>query len=130
MDKTTEIAKEVAPTLKEVATQLLHYVDASASFVTEQAPLLAQEIINYGIASYATGAILGLLMAIGLGVFAKKCWDGDPSGDSDAHAFGFCMSVALSGISIVISIINFCMLIKPLFAPRLYLIEQLLQMAK
>lgn len=118
--------------ITDAGVKVLEYLEATEGFAAEQAPLLAQEIVRYGIlnsslqiAFFAVTAPVLLYMAYRFGT-SKGAWDADSSvkGVACIVLGGFGVVLALVGLIICSAeaVPNLC---KALIAPRLYIIEQI-----
>ena len=121
---------------EELVTQagekVLEYLEATEGFAAEQAPLLAQEIVRYGIlnnslqiAFFVVTVPVLLYMAYRFGT-GKDVWQHDMTVKAVlCIAFGATGFITLAvglGVCSSDAIPNLC---KALVAPRLYIIEQI-----
>lgn len=123
--------------VNEASDTIIKYLNMTTEFVSEQAPLLAQEIIRYGIVS---NALFLLSTIIGILVFSilsyrfnmhKDAWPKTAYG----HDIGPQGIIGLiTGVITCIFILIFLIdgighmlpdLIKAIFTPRLYLLEEI-----
>jgi len=114
---------------KELQAKLVSYfgsldnaLDKTMDFTTEQAPLVVQDIITWGIFSSLLGVGLCLLSMIGARILMKKVTE--QVRDEDKLPIRFIYYVFLS-IPIIISIYHLEIASKAFFAPRLYVLEQI-----
>ncbi|MEE8537632.1 MAG: hypothetical protein V3S71_06450, partial [Acidobacteriota bacterium] len=63
--------EETQDVLARAGQELLTWLQATGDLVTEQAPLLAEEIVLRGMVHHSTGAVWALLWVV-FGVFALK----------------------------------------------------------
>lgn len=96
----------------------MKYVQATGNFIAEQAPLLVQEILRYGLCE----AIIGTSITVSLTVVCV--WAAFKAVKAGFEEILVVPSIGaiVSGVSAVFWILDLC---KVLFAPRLYLLEQL-----
>ena len=116
--------------LKELATtglsKALEYIETAESFVVEQAPLLVQEILMFGLADACLSAFILLVLVVGLGygtyrVVKLAIKDG---ADEAAFILGLCGGGGAIGCTIGLFQCVFT-IAKITFAPRLYLLQEL-----
>lgn len=110
---------------------IIDYVKQGADFVKEQAPLYAQEMINYGIWTSVFETLLYFFIAIFLiwcMVKLYKSTEDEEEAKVYAPIFlvlGICVIVML-----VITSISFETLIQAVVAPRVYVVEKLMSICK
>jgi hypothetical protein len=106
----------------------LSYVQATESFVAEQAPLLIQEVINYGLAYNGFLTVLWLVLgsaAIYTSVrLIKYANTKEAYNDEGPAILGVFFGVFGVG-SIIGFLCEVAIVLKIVFAPRLYLLEEL-----
>ena len=122
----------------EALRQTMEWVKQAKDFAVEQAPLLAREVVRYGIVANGAAVIAGVLLLI-FGVLAwrttgknwekwapKEKWD-DPT---PKQVFGLTFTVV--GICSGIPMIMACgfPLLKAIYAPRVYLLDKLTALLK
>jgi len=116
----------------EAIAKLLDWTSATESFVAEQAPLLAREIINWGIyCGIITFAVLLALLTgiVFFGVFLTK-----KSKHIEVHVLSALVAteifalLTMAFLIVVGTVEAIYPAFKAYFAPRLYLIEQLSSM--
>lgn len=66
-----EIAEAAAPALNEALTQLMTWAQAGVGFAQEQMPLLAKEIVMFGIGINALWVVVGIMAWIVSGVLCR-----------------------------------------------------------
>jgi len=103
----------------------LSYVQATSAFVAEQAPLLVQEVLRFGLAYNATFGILWFFLTLAFSFASYKLYKiGLASGEEGPCVVAFFALVA-SICTFIGIIIQLLVVLKIVFAPRMYLIEQL-----
>ena len=124
---TEEVIEKVASMSDTAIAKALADVDATESFVVEQAPLLVQEILNWG---FAENLIHGVLWGVfGAGLMYGTCkavrfLDKSDNRDSDiAISFVVIFGGGGSVLSLIGSFCYFLTMVKIIVAPRLYLLE-------
>lgn len=127
-EHTQQVAEVVAPTIKQWSQELLQWAQSSHDFVIQQAPLLAQEIITWGIVGNIIRGIVGISVFIVMLIGAYKIHRHNDWGDSRYINVAFLC--ALSFFSFLISIDIFMNALQAYFAPRLYLIKYLASLVK
>lgn len=117
-------AKEL---LIESAGKLQEYLDSTEVFVLEQAPLLAQEVVRYGVwvnGSFSIGSAFLSILVLGIWVLYARSRVKNDDWDTNPEIF---ISAMLSMFIFVPSIVCFSVTVgsflKALIAPRLYLLE-------
>lgn len=127
------MTEEIKTLTEQGMEKALAYIEATESFVAEQAPLLVQEVLRYGLVSESIPATILAVLVVGFGTgswFSFKELRKDHSKylkDHDKDLFGF-FGVITAAISLGCFICLYRMaftLAKIIFAPRLYLIETL-----
>lgn len=113
--------------INEILTYLLDAVKTAEAFTVEQVPLLAQEIITYGIASNTACVIAGSV-ALWVGMFLGKrgvAENKKPYHEQNEPVIILGImggtGLALGGLCVIALSVGD--LIKAIFAPRLYLID-------
>ncbi len=123
---TKEVVAKVASMSEVAFSKAMEYVQATEGFVVEQAPILIQEILNWGLAESSIYCVIWGVFGSALlyGVY-RACRA--PHDDNDE-----CVLIPVvifgGGGGILAVIASFCYLleaVKVLVAPRLYLLEQL-----
>ena len=116
--------------LKDLATtgltKALEYIETAESFVVEQAPLLVQEILSYGLVSTSMSALILFVLASGFGYGMYR--GAKVAFNDDADEAGFVLALVGACVSIGCTIGMFKELFvvaKIVFAPRLYLLQEL-----
>ena len=116
--------------LKELATtglsKALEYIETAESFVVEQAPLLVQEILMFGLADACLTAFILLVLVVGLGYGTYRVVKAAIK--DEAIEAAFLIGVVGGGGSLGCTIGLFqCVftIAKITFAPRLYLLQEL-----
>lgn len=106
-----------------IATQVTEWLKGAGDLVTQEAPQLAQEVIQYGIFHAVIGLAVGIAM-FSLCVFCVRYAAKGDFSDGDVAAAAFTSiisgSIAIARIPISISSLG-----KLILAPRLYLLEQM-----
>ena len=118
---------EIVKQLDGVLPKVLKFVERSAEFVGDQAPLLVSEILNYNLVRGGAISLFGLtFLVIGLLAYKemrREYAKSDPIGDKVVM-----LSIVSVG-GIILGTIVFCSNIlnvaKVLLAPRLYVIDYL-----
>ena len=116
--------------LKELATQglskALEYIETTEAFVVEQAPLLIQEILNYGLAYSAVFLVVWGLFAIACGVVAYKSCRAVIKSDDGELVPLILVFIGGPGLGFLVGAVQSLLTIaKITFAPRLYLLQEL-----
>lgn len=128
--------------LNQFAIEMLNKVktgiDLASTFLGEQLPLVAQEIIKWGLGKaifytsmWAVLAIISFVFSfIGHRVQIKKRGEKEWDWDKDGGAWAFLLCLVLGFILLIASFSQTYYIVKIAVAPRVYLIEQLIQMTK
>jgi len=113
--------------LNDSLSSLLDWAKSAGDFVAGQVPLVAQEIIHFGIASYAFFCVLAVVgIVYGLWALPKVAKQTDPYIELLLETSG--LASVMFGVVALLR----CgyMLLMVTFAPRLYLIEYLSNLVK
>ena len=124
----TELKRRLINSLDKVE----EWVRAGESLVKEQAPLVVQDIINWGIYGYGISAVasfVSIVIIIFLIISLEKKAHSS-SGDKDDCVFVTCVLTMIGcAIVTILLAINFVasspVALKATFAPRVYVLEQL-----
>lgn len=123
-------APAISERLNNAMLKVGEWVEATESFAADQAPLLVQEIVWWGVAGSGYWVGLGLFfitLGSGYGIFSYRRWEHlrAMTGDSGEFArfMAFAVPIVANFIGILMIMINIMSTLKPLVAPRLYLIE-------
>ena len=119
------LVEAVEPEIKLLISDLLGHLRAGGEFIGEQTPLLFEEIILWGIVSRIPWMLVGV-MVLYSGLLVQR-WGSSVEGAEKEIAYICCTGVF--AISAFLILPNLFYMLKPLAAPRLYLIEQLVRMA-
>lgn len=114
-----------------IATQVTEWLKSAGDLVTQEAPLLAQEVIKYGVFNASIGILYGVLLGaacVGLVLVTKRAFE-----KITCDTFGWdiltgcsCIGAVVTGISALnVTCTSISLLGKTLIAPRLYLLEQM-----
>lgn len=107
-------------TTQKILETLLTTIKETKDFTMEQAPILAQEIVNYAIAANGVCLLIALLASI-ISIFTLKNFNKSPDREpAPLWLLGFIISFT---IAIILLFKHFPELIKAMVAPRLYIIE-------
>ena len=119
--------EETLSTLTEQGlAKALSYIEATEHFVIEQAPLLVQEVLAYGLVSNVMAALIYSVMgvAIGYGVYKGCKVANEDQCDEAAFMIGILGGGTVIGLAIAL-VQDAFVIAKIVFAPRLYLLETL-----
>ncbi len=112
---------------EELLQKALEYLSNIEAFAVEQTPIFIQELLNYHLASN----LVFLVTAILLGVTSYKCCaklillDKENDYDTDGELMVNLIIAVFSGVFSIVLLGCSANLVKLLFAPRLFLIEEL-----
>ena len=119
-------------TTKQVAQELIAWIEGSREFVIEQAPLLAQDIVRAGWVGWGTWALLwfvlaGLINGIGHPLanrIREAC--GDCEGDIYTTTITqYVLSIIANAILALAALTCLVEVLEILAGPRLYVLQQL-----
>lgn len=112
---------------------IIDYVKQGADFVSEQAPLFIQEFITYKIWFYSFWIIMSVVISIICAFIFRKGYKLSQDNNSYNDEL-YCVMMFISGFMILTMFIVLCCcseaLIKVYFAPRYFLVDQLLSLGK
>ncbi len=109
-----------------VATQVTEWLKSAGDLVTQEAPLLAQEVVSYGVFDAIYGLIFGgvlLVVCVRLGWCAVKMGKERNEESATLVLIAFTLSTGIASFAVTCG--NISQLGKTLIAPRLYLLEQM-----
>jgi uncharacterized membrane protein len=109
---------------EQTLQQLLEYIQQSAEFTKEQAPLVAQEIINLGYVNCTIWLIVILSVLI-LSIIAF--FFGVKTTNSQIQDPVISISLAIGGASIIALLINLYCWLYVVYCPRLYVLTAIKQ---
>ena len=111
--------------ITDAGEKVLEYLEATEGFAVEQAPLLAQEIVRWGIWwNIAEGLIGAALCAVTIR-WARKTWDARESADTPALEIGAVVAFCTVPFYVFFVGSSAAVVLKALIAPRLYILEQI-----
>lgn len=113
--------------VNQAGEKVLDYLEAGEGFAIEQAPLLAQEIVRYGIWNNTIEIVFWVSLIIIANIVAAKLWKLPPTKDT-REPLGQICSIFFrigSGIALIPLGVSALVLCKVLVAPRLYIIERI-----
>lgn len=129
-----EIAEAAAPALNDALIQLMAWAQSGAGFVQEQMPILAREIVWFGLGIHGLWLSMGIvLLFTSYKTFrrflpwAKEQEDASGGGSWGILIFSCCL-IGAWGMALIAS--NCANFLKAALAPRLYLIEYLSDLVK
>jgi len=119
----TNMNEELQKELAENLSTITEYVKQGAGFVQEQAPLLVQEMINYGIGSNIFRLIMAIvILGVGFWGFTNNSRDNKLNFDE----VGLVVTGVLGfGLGSIMFLISSSTLMQIFLAPRLYILDQL-----
>ena len=116
--------------LKDLATtglsKAIEYIETAESFVVEQAPLLVQEILMFGLVNACISAFILLVLVLGLGYGTYRVVKAAVKDHADDAAallglLGGCVTIGCT-----VGFFKYVFTIaKITFAPRLYILQEL-----
>ena len=113
----------------EALTKVMDWAEAAEGFAVDQAPLLAQEIIRLGIVECVLGLSIYVTLVITTALFALYSWKrsngAQTSFKSENWSILMGLSIVASGGFAITAMAYVGWLLKPLLAPRLYLLQEL-----
>lgn len=115
----------------DAGEKVLAYLEATEEFAVEQAPLLAQEIVRWGVWWHGLAAVgLFTIPLISLAFMAWTIWNPGVrswANGEDNAPYLFHVVTVVVGISLPFGwgLFHFCEVLKAVIAPRLYIIEQI-----
>lgn len=126
-----ELQGKLAEILGSLSTQVQQATDASVDFAKEQLPLVAKEIVAWAIWSNAIAASLCLVGAVACGLLcflawrlAERAYKKDSNSEEDFFWGMAGLAAAIVGVFLLIfSAARVSGIVKPIVAPRVYLIE-------
>ncbi len=119
---------------EELIKKLIEYLEKTETFVYEQAPDLAQQILSYkliesGIEGFVCAIICIIAVTIAFNTYSNPSYDKYDMISTAAFIKGF-VSALVSVITFLISVESFCRMIKITYAPKLFLLEYLVKISK
>lgn len=127
---------KIADNIDLITKKLIEATEKTVDFGSDQIPILIQEILNWGVVSNSLDCLMALFFII-IGIYGiKKTYpvykqlEVENELDSIPFAFGLMGLGAVSVIGVFSLFCNFSLVLKVLFAPRLYLLEYLSTLIK
>lgn len=115
--------EKIENNLDQIIAYLHEGVKTAGDFVVEQTPLLVQEILTYNLIYHGSLMGLGIFIAVMMISLTLRFWPKIDWDDGD-HVMSFLIgSIAGWGLSLGLIFCNIFVVIKIIFAPRLYLLE-------
>lgn len=96
-------------------------LEAGKEFAMEQAPLVVQEVVKWGIIEHTLWIVIGLGVTFTMVVLLRKSLKFMPVEEGPL----FLLPTIGLVVSVIIVCVNMFVVAKAYFAPRLYLLEQL-----
>jgi len=117
----TTAQKELTELLAYVKQQTIAGVEGSKALVSQQAPLVAKEIVAYKQAQAGLGLIPFALLLTGMG-YSLRRWlrAKEYSEEREACCFGFWVVAVVTSVSWLLASPS---ILKPFFAPRLVVLD-------
>ena len=118
--------EELTGKIGEHLDEIMSWVEQGKEFVSEQAPLVVDEIIRWGVAKSVGLSVVFLLMILCATLYLRKAHRLFKKDDEDEFTVcGAILSVVLVVVGVIGSIAAIEKLAFVLTAPRLYVLEQL-----
>ncbi len=116
--------EQVTTLVEKGVSKALAYIEQTETFVVEQAPLLVQEVLSYGLFTSLFWSGFWLLLCVGAVIGGVWVWRViEKDGGDPRH--GFLIILFGGGPTAAGFICNLFTAAKIIFAPRMYLLEQL-----
>ena len=107
---------------KDIAQEVIRWLGSVVNFVAEQAPLLAGDVLRWGIAqSLLDSMIASLILYLGYRIWMS----GTKSTDEDFQVWLHGAAIVFYFAAFIAFLCSLSTLVEVLVAPRLYLLEQL-----
>ncbi len=123
-------APAITERLNAAMAKIGEWVEQAEGFATEQTPLLVKEIVWWGAADggyWVAFGVLFLTIAFLWSFFCYKRWEVIREMPHDAgeamRFFAFAVPILTAILGFLFVMVNIMSMLKPLVAPRLYLIE-------
>lgn len=120
--------------VQEALKLLADTLKGGKDFAVEQTPLLVQEVIRWGIASYSFMSVLFVVLTCVWAYTARLTYKRRATCEEDENrnwlAVGSILSALCAAASAITAACNLYGLAYVIAAPRLYVIEQLTQMVR
>ena len=128
MEEAQQVAEAISPQVNQLIERVLGYLEQGMTVAEQQAPLLVEEILRWGVWCGVPSIILGVLIPIGWAGICKATWVYNPP--KDYERADYIAKTVISGLvcSVCAGVLMFygvAKIAKVLIAPRLYLIEYL-----
>lgn len=130
---TEEIEKSLTDASVETVEMLNEWMRQTQDFAVEQAPLLAQEIVRYGIFANAIDTLIWGSITGGFAFLGCWCWrwlyrqwKEEAGFLDDTHSgamFGGVIFTVVSLFCLSFTVPNFKYMLKAIFAPRYYILD-------
>ena len=123
--KKTMMTEELTTLTEQGLAKALAYIETTESFVVEQAPLLVQEVLKYGLFTSLFWAGFWALIFGGVMWCAVKLYQMLVMEDKDNEFIGVMVGIFPGGWCLAGCFVNLFEAMKISIAPRLYLLERL-----
>jgi len=130
-------APAITERLNAAMVKIGEWVEQAEGFATEQTPLLVKEIIYWGVADSGYWVAFGTLFLTFAAVWSVTCykkWEPITKMKGDSGDFFrfmvFAAPVVTTIFGVIFVMVNIMDMLKPIVAPRLYLIEYFRHLAK
>lgn len=119
------MTEELTTLTEQGLAKALAYIETTESFVVEQAPLLVQEVLRYGLFNALFWAGFWAVAVGGVMWCAVKLYQMLVREDKDNEFIGVMVGIFPGGGCLVVCFVNLFEAMKIGIAPRLYLLERL-----
>lgn len=110
---------------------IIEYVKQGVDFAKEQAPLFVQEFITFKTSIYLFYEIFSVIVIIVCGIIFVKGYKRLKEDEFDDYGFPMCLFSGLVGVAFVVIFCCFTeLLFEVYFAPRVFVVEKLLEFLK
>ena len=110
---------------------LLNWANSVGDFVNAELPLLAKEIVTYGVWSSFIGAVVALGISVVLFIGGQKTWKWAVSDEGETEVTIGAVFLWFGSIGAALAATGLSFEgIKALVAPRLFLVEKIMEMLK
>jgi len=117
--------------LEQYIDELIEAVKSGMDFAGDQAPLYVEELLSYAVyyhTIYIIGFSIAFLICLFVTINTKKSWDNASYVDSLEWGVATYLAGIISAIFAILITSNITSLIKVFVAPRVYLLEKIMNL--